>query len=309
MIAGSARSGRGSWYSQAQVLSGIVTSRLCQRSTRLFFLFTFLNTICAAQVQFRTLDRDVIEIRLQSFSVKNDQRETTLKQMFAQSGCNGDKLSEEAVRTKLPPNLICVLPGETDEVIVVGAHSDHVHDGDGVVDNWSGAALLPSLFYSVSGQSRRHTFVFVAFTDEEGGMVGSEFYARNLAQDQRTKIAAMVNMDTLGLGPTEVWATHADKSLLDALARTAHAMKMPMAAMNVDDLGSTDSESFVKYNIPRITIHSVTQETWPILHTNRDKLEVVKMDDYYATYRLMAGYLSFLDTYLNPPAPAAKVAH
>ena len=28
----------------------------------------------------------------------------------------------------------------------------------------------------------------------------------------------MVNFDSLGLGPTEVWASHADKVLLDALA-------------------------------------------------------------------------------------------
>jgi hypothetical protein len=260
----------------------------------------------AAQIQFRTLDRDVIDVRIKGFSRKNDERERVLKQMFLQSGCKDDKLSEQTVRSKLPPNLICVLPGTMDAIILVGAHSDHVSDGDGVVDNWSGAILLPSLFYSVSGEPRRHTFVFVAFTDEEGGMLGSEFYARTLPADQRSKVVAMINMDTLGLGPTEVWASHSDQVMLDALGRTAYAMKLPVAAMNVDEVGSTDSESFAKYKIPRITVHSVTPQTWPILHSSRDKLDVLKMDDYYATYRLLAGFLGYLDTHLDAPTPAKQ---
>src|SRR5437879_2597899 len=83
--------------------------------------------IAPAQVhlQFRQLKKEVIQTRLQSFSQDNRERETTLKKLFAESGCQNDQLSEQPVR-KLPPNLICVLPGKTDDVIVVGAHTDHV---------------------------------------------------------------------------------------------------------------------------------------------------------------------------------------
>ena len=264
------------------------------------------TSLAQNQLEFRTLTQDAIEVRLQAFSAKNDQREATLKQLFVQSGCKDDRLTEQVVRKNLPPNLICVLPGQTDQVILVGAHSDHAEKGDGVVDNWSGASLLPSLFYSLSETARHHTYVFIAFTDEEGGMVGSEFYARTLPAVQRTRVSGMVNMDTLGLGPTEVWASHSDNTMLDALAQTAFAMKIPVTAMNVDQVGSTDSESFARFRIPRITLHSVTQETWPILHSSRDKLNAVKMKDYYESYHLIAGYLTFLDTYLDQPAPAPK---
>jgi len=276
----------------------------------LFLVFgsVLLTTSLLAQspFEFRTLSQDAIEVRLQAFSVKNDQREATLKQLFVQSGCKDDRLSEQVVRKNLPPNLICVLPGATDQVILVGAHSDHVDKGDGVVDNWSGASLLPSLFYSMSATPRRHTYVFVAFTEEEAGLIGSEFYARNLPADQRTQVSGMVNLDTLGLGPTEVWTSRSDNSMLDALAQTAFAVKIPVTAMNVDQVGSTDSESFAHYKIPRITIHSVTPETWPILHSTRDKLNVVKIKDYYESYHLIAAYLAFLDTYLDQPAPPPK---
>ena len=245
----------------------------------------------------------MIEAHLKSFSTKNSEREVIIRKWFAESGCKDSNLSEETLERKLPPNVICVLPGETQEVIVVGAHTDHVDSfGDGVVDNWTGASLLPSLLYSLSERSRRHTFVFVGFAAEEEGLVGSAYYAEHLTPEQRTRVEAMVNMDSLGLGPTEVWATHADKTLLDALAPMAAATELPVSVMNVDNLGTADSESFARYQIPRITLHSVTQETWPILHSVRDQLNAVKMKDYYDSYHLIAAYLAYLDNLLRKPA-------
>jgi Peptidase family M28 len=262
------------------------------------------------QIRFRLADRSVIEAHLKSFSTKNSEREALIRKWFSESGCKDSNLSEQPLKRKLPPNVICILPGETEEVIVVGAHTDHVDDfGAGVVDNWTGASLLPSLLYSLSEQPRRHTFIFVGFTAEEKGLVGSAYYADHLTPEQRTRIEAMVNMDSLGLGPTEVWATHADKTLLDALASVAAASKLPVSAMNVDNLGTADSESFARYHIPRITLHSVTPETWPVLHSPRDQLNAIKMSDYYDSYRLIAQYLAYLDDVLPKPVlrdPARK---
>jgi Peptidase family M28 len=274
------------------------------RRTLLACLLVVLGCLgtAPAQVQFRQLKKDVIQTRLQDFSQDNRERETTLKKLFAESGCQNDHLSEQPVR-KLPPNLICILPGKTNDVIVVGAHTDHVWRGTGVVDNWSGASLLPSLYYSLSAQPRQHTYIFIGFTGEEEGMVGSDFYVRHLTAEQRDKTKAMVNMDTLGLGPTKVWASHADKELLRALAIVAHALKLPVDGVNVEKVGSTDSESFAHQKIPSITIHSLTQETLPILHNPRDRLSAMKMDDYYSSYVLIAGYLAYLDNTLGQQAP------
>jgi hypothetical protein len=264
-------------------------------------LFTFLAWQACAQEPVRFLDQGKIESRLKGFSRKNEEREAIVKQFFRESGCPDRQISEQVVDPALPPNVICVLPGKTDGIILVGAHTDKVDAGDGVVDNWSGASLLPSLLYSMHGQKRRHTFIFVGFAGEEKGLLGSDFYARNLTPGQRSKIAAMVNLDTLGLGPTEVWASHADKPLLDALARSAASMKLPVTVMNADDIGTADSESFARFGIPRITIHSLTLNTLPVLHSALDRIDAVKMADYYATYRLLAGYLGFLDTHLDDP--------
>lgn len=249
-----------------------------------------------------------MESRLKDFAATNDARESEIKKLFAESGCQASHLSEQTVRSKLPPNVICVLPGQTDELIVVGAHTDKVDAGDGVVDNWSGASLLASLYQSLDAEPRRHTYVFIGFTGEEKGLLGSDYYVHHLSSEQRARIAAMVNMDTLGVTPTKVWASHADEPLLRALRQTAAAMKLPLAAVNVEGVGSTDSESFASFHIPRITLHSITQQTWSILHSQRDRLAAVNLDDYYNSYQLVAGYLAYLDTCLTQPAPAAPKA-
>jgi hypothetical protein len=278
------------------------TCRSC--ASRNFALIVCLVcSVCAtAQIRYRLARPEVIENRLKSFSTRNNEREALIRKWLAESGCKDANLSEQSVERKLPPNVICVLPGDTSEMIVVGAHTDHVTEfGDGVVDNWTGASLLPSLLHSLSAQPRRHTFIFVGFSAEEKGLVGSAYYAGHLTNQQRARIAGMVNMDSLGLGPTEVWATHADKALLDALASVAAATKLPVAAMNVDNIGSADSESFAPYHVPRITLHSLTQQTWPILHSPKDKLNAIKMKDYYDSYHLIAAYLAYLDEELGQP--------
>jgi len=208
----------------------------------------------------------------------------------------------------MPPNVICVLPGETQEVIVIGAHTDKVSTaGDGVVDNWSGASLLPSLLYSLSAQKRHHTFVFVGFAGEEEGMVGSEYYVEHLMPEDRARIEGMVNMDSLGLTTTKVWASHADKELLDVLSSVAQASKLPVAPGNVDNIGTTDSESFATYHIPRITLHSVTAENVQVLHSKNDTLSAINFEDYYESYRLIAEYLACLDRVLTRGTAAAPI--
>ena len=98
----------------------------------------------AGQVHLRLQTREALEAHLKSFSTKNSEREALIRKWFAEAGCRDANLTEQALDRKLPPNVICVLPGETEEAIVVGAHTDKVASfGDGVVDNWTGAVLLP----------------------------------------------------------------------------------------------------------------------------------------------------------------------
>ena len=268
---------------------------------RLLTLLIFSVPLAAQQVQFQADPKETIEQRLSAYAGNDRTRAGTLKRFFQEAGC--PELSEQAVKGQKLPNVLCVLPGSSGRSIIVGAHFDHADIGDGVLDNWSGASLLPGLLRSLTGTARRHTYIFVGFTAEEKGLVGSRFYINHVAETDQPRIDAMVNLDTLGLGPTKVWATHANPALLDALARVAKAMKLPITAFNVDGIGSSDSEPFRDKKVPAITIHSATTETLPLLHSLRDNPKHLRLDDYYDSYRLIAAYLAFLDTALPPSSP------
>jgi hypothetical protein len=243
---------------------------------------------------FSVMPREIVEGRLKSFSRNDSEREAILKAMFTGAGCS-EHISEFQVKHVKQPDLICVLPGESQSTIFVGAHFDHVDAGDGVVDNWSGASLLPSLYEGLKSKPVRHTFVFISFSGEELGELGSEAYVKSMSNDDVARSVAMINLDTLGLGPTAVWLSHADPNLARKLAGVAHALQLPISGVNVERVGSSDSEQFARRKVPRITIHSLTQKTLPILHSSRDKLAAMQLDDYYSSYRLLAAYLVYLD--------------
>lgn len=278
-------------------------SKLCAAAATVLLLHAWI-VATSETLRFSLVSQEGVEDRLRKYTGDNKQRETTLKQMFTDAGCDGQHISEQPVKGSKLPNVICVLPGSSDKVIIVGAHFDRVSQGDGVVDNWSGASLLPSLYEAVKTEPRQHTYIFIGFTDEEKGLVGSHYYVRQMTKEQVAAADAMVNMDTLGLASTEVWASHSDKVLYGALIYIARQLNVPLDGVNVDQIGSSDAESFTERKIPRITIHSLTQETWNarILHTPKDKLSAMRLDDYYQTYRLLAAYVAYLDQVAGVPA-------
>jgi hypothetical protein len=251
-------------------------------------------------VEYRTLPQPEIERRLRAFEDSNVRREQKLHQLFEEAGCTGERLTEQAVKHVEAPNLICILPGEMDSEIIVGAHFDFVNVGKGVVDNWSGCSLLPSFFSDMRGVPRRHTFVFVGFTDEERGMVGSQFYLHQIGKEEIKKISAMVNLDSVGTSTTKLELDRGDKNLAHALAVVAKNFNLPLSVVNVHRVGRSDSDSFQDRHVPSINIHSLTNETFPILHSPRDQIDKIRMDDYYETYRLVDVYLAYLDLVLDP---------
>ncbi|MGD0300683.1 MAG: M28 family peptidase [Bryobacteraceae bacterium] len=253
-----------------------------------------LTLLAAALLAAGQIPKAEIERRLRSFEDTNFKRELKLQSMFEEAGCSGDNLIEQRVKHAQAPNVICTLPGSTDSQIIVGAHFDFVDRGKGVVDNWSGCSLLPSLFQSLKETARHHTFLFIGFTNEEEGLVGSKFYVHQLSVEARRNVAAMVNLDSLGLSPTKMELDRADKKLTQALTTVAGNLKLPLSVMNVHPARS-DSDSFQDTKIPAICIHSVTTETWPILHSPRDQFSAIHLDDYYNTYLLLRAYLAYLD--------------
>lgn len=247
------------------------------------------------QLQFEPVKKEVLQSRLEAGRVANKARRAAISALFADAGCTS---SDQPVG-KRNGNVICTLPGQTAGTIIVGGHLDFVEVGEGIVDDWSGASLLPTLYESLKSAPRRHTFVFVAFDKEEDGLDGSRLYVKQMTAEQRSATRAFMNLECLGLGDTNVWVTRSDRTLVESFGAVASSAKIPVHAVNVDYVGDDDTHPFLDAHIPVISVHSVTTETFPILHSRRDRLDRIHLDAYYQSYRLIAFYLAYLDQKAN----------
>ncbi len=262
----------------------------------------FVPQLGAQTISFTAVAPSVLENRLKNIPASNQERVETLKNLFKEAGCT--QISEQTVKGSDTPNVICTLPGSEKGVVVVGAHYDKPSKGDGVINNWSGAALLPSLLESINKTPRRMTFVFVGFTDQQKGLRGSKAYARDL---KKGTVKAMLNIDSVGMDATKVWVAKSDKDLVSGIARVAASIKVPVTGLDLDESRQVDVEPFKEKSIPTIHFHSITPETGELPGSEKDNLELVKMDQYAGTYRLLAVYLAFLDNVLDrQPAPQAN---
>ena len=108
-------------------------------------------------------------------------------------------------------NVMALLPGEgplADEVIVVGAHYDHLgyraKNGkvtvfNGANDNASGTVGILEIARLLSEREKKlpRSVLFIAFSAEERGLVGSFFYVKHPVLPIE-KTVAMVNLDMVG---------------------------------------------------------------------------------------------------------------
>jgi peptidase M28-like protein len=239
--------------------------------------------------------KEVLQKRLEAGGVPLKDRQAVIRQMFEQAGC---RVTEQPVNKKFA-NVICSLPGQIPSTIIVGGHYDFPEEGRGIVDDWSGTALLPSLYEALKNEPRKHSYQFVAFAAEEQGLIGSDYFVKKMTAEQRENTLAFVNLECLGLTPPKVWVSRSTPMLVGRLGEIANAIRVPLQGVNVDKVGDDDTHPFLNKKMPVISIHSVTSETFPILHSKRDNLEAVHMSDYFDAYRLVAFYLAYLDVKLN----------
>lgn len=253
----------------------------------------------AETLEYRILKEGVLEERLRRVSPKVAERYERLRALFTETNC--PDLREQQFRGSKEPNLICAVdrPMETGNaeprrLIIVGAHYDSA-GGDGVIDNWTGAILLPSLAEFIAGKPRRHEYQFLGFAAEERGLLGSAAYLKSIPKEQRGRIAAVVTIDSLGLSPTKFWPNSSNEELALLADRIAQALQLGFAGVNVDAVGTTDSMTFHRAKIPVLSLHSVTQETWKLINSPKDVWSSLSWKDYYDSHRFISAFIAYLD--------------
>ncbi len=159
---------------------------------------------------------------------------------------------ETRIETNMSRNVIGVIPGRDrpNEAVLYGAHWDHLGrctpvDGDdicnGALDNATGVAGLIELArqYRADGRTQR-SVAFIAFTAEESGLLGSQYYAENPVFAPRDT-AAMINMDGLSVvGPAYdvTIVGFGQNDLQDRLDEAAHAQDRRVSPEAYPERGS-----------------------------------------------------------------------
>ncbi len=265
------------------------------RGPGLFFAISAL--LCAAalsqKVQFTPAEKSEVLERMKNIPESDEKRAERLKELFMQAGCGA--LTEQKIAGQETPNILCRLGKGESALIIVGAHYDRSSSPQRPLDDWSGASLLPALYQSLRIKKRDHTFIFVAFADNGNAPTGAEEFARSLTPAQLDHTEAMINIDALGLSPTKVWAAHSDKELVHDLIVMVYALKISASQIDIAAMGNTDSGPFAARRIPQITIHSLTQQ-----NVFNGASTPFRPANYYDTYRLLCGYLAYLDQSLKP---------
>ena len=164
-------------------------------------------------------------------------------------------------------NVAAYLDNGAANTIVIGAHYDHLglgHDHNsleansagkihnGADDNASGTAggIELARYFSQNGGEEQHNFLFLCFSGEELGLVGSKKYADAPTVDL-AKVSFMINMDMIG-------RLNAEKRLVVGGVGTAPDFVPTVTGLKGDlsvkldsaGVGPSDHTSFYLKNIP-----------------------------------------------------------
>ncbi|HTW95367.1 MAG TPA: M28 family peptidase, partial [Tepidisphaeraceae bacterium] len=172
-------------------------------------------------------------------------------------------------------NVMACVPGvgpHADEYVIVGAHYDHLGRGEfghtaggrpgeiyhGADDNASGAAAVLDMAVQSAGMPpRQRTIVFMFFTAEEEGLIGSAYFVRH-SPIPLDEVVAMLNLDMVGrMNSEKLYVGGAGTAeLFDTVVSEAdHGTPLLIRPMPADvggrgGMGPSDHMSFAMEHIP-----------------------------------------------------------
>ncbi|MDD1749357.1 MAG: M20/M25/M40 family metallo-hydrolase [Methanothrix sp.] len=196
-------------------------------------------------------------------------------------------------RSIMMKNVVGVIPGKNKEYseqsVVIGAHYDHLGlgwpDGSaedrgkvhpGADDNASGVAVLIELAAELKRKLKpERGLVFVAFTAEEAGRLGSRHYVTHERRYPTDKCIAMLNLDTVGrLGKKKLLVLGAGSATewphIFSEASSAAGVELETVSRELD---SGDQVSFWTAGVPAVQLFSGPQADYHRATDTSDKID------------------------------------
>ena len=230
-----------------------------------------------------------------SVPCENKDRLPAVRAMFARMGAqDADFRIDRFDDYNGVENLVVVVPGESSDKIVIGAHYDKRGDGCGAVDNWTGQVAIAHLYRTLRSLHLKKTLVFVAFGREEERLVGSRAMVSAIPREQLGSYCAMINVDSLGMARTQVADNMSSGKLEQLAADVAKSMDMRFTHSALSG-AYFDSNSFIAKKIPALTIHGLDINWTQVLHQREDQASRVNPMGVYLGYRLALSMVASVD--------------
>ncbi|MFC9285510.1 M28 family metallopeptidase [Streptomyces sp. NPDC057052] len=149
-------------------------------------------------------------------------------------------------------NLIADWPGgDTNQVVMAGAHLDSVTSGAGINDNGTGssAVLEAALTVARTGYQPTKHLRFAWWGAEELGLVGSKYYVNSLSSTNRARISGYLNFDMIG-SPNPGYFVYDDDPAIEKTFKDYFAGIGVATEIETEGDGRSDHAPFKSAGVP-----------------------------------------------------------
>jgi hypothetical protein len=205
---------------------------------------------------------------------------------------------------KTARNVVGYLGSGSSHTIALGAHYDHLgygHEGslyrgkpaihNGADDNASGVAGIIELARHAASSQRDANYLFIAFSGEELGLYGSNYYCKNPTMELKD-VSAMINLDMVGRLDSMVMVNGVGTSpVFEPLIASISEKSLP-AKTSKSGVGPSDHTSFYLQDIPVLHFFTGAHEDY---HKPTDDADKVNYEGTAKVIAMIAMVMDSLD--------------
>lgn len=215
-------------------------------------------------------------------------------------------------------NVIGVIPGTVPafkkQSVIVSAHYDHLGKGwptsrvksqgqihPGADDNASGVAVMLELARLLAKTPSPRSIVFIAFTGEEAGLLGSAYYVNNAGDYPVDHVIGVLNLDTVGrLGKKKltVLGTGSAREWVHIFRGAGFVTGISIQTV-ADEFGSSDQRSFLNAGVPGVQLFTGANADFHRPSDTVDKIDAAGLVKVASVLKEAVVYLASRDQPLN----------
>ncbi len=192
------------------------------------------------------------------------------------------------------------------EIILIGAHYDHIGFGgggtkmapnkkdivhNGANDNASSVAAIMELARYIKDNPLRRTVVITAFSAEEMGSLGANYFVDNLGEDA-AKVVTMVNLEMVGKNDKALYAMSSGSSSAFPPILDSAAVHSGIVLTHSQRAVPSDHSPFLQKGIPAIIVFGGFSDDY---HTPQDDANKINYNAVKAAYNFTKDFIYNLD--------------